>query len=235
MQKPIIKIYNKDNINFFSLLQNHSYIYIKGNKNKEYTESSLNSAAISRKCVSDHEISVQFAHRPLFRAKKFVSIIHGVSSFEYFILEVIAISIFSLSLSRFFTDFRSPNIVHPGDRLGEIYHGVKIHLSLWFINRCRVIVLPSQGASRYHFAFNSFFDTFYLFFFATLHFLRDNKKSFRIFRTFPYVIFRHLVLVFYRGQVKQNRDCFTISRKFSSILNFVYRNTSEKRNIRYSV
>lgn len=107
LQKPIIKIYNKDNINFFSLLQNHSYIYIyiKGNKNKEYTESSLNSAAISRKCVSDHEISVQFAHRPLFRAKKFVSIIHGVSSFEYFILEVIAISIFSLSLSRFFTDF----------------------------------------------------------------------------------------------------------------------------------
>ena len=158
-----------------------------------------------------------------------VWIFHSRSDRDFYFLSL------SLSLSRFFTDFRSPNIVHPGDRLGEIYHGVKIHLSLWFINRCRVIVLPSQGASRYHFAFNSFFDTFYLFFFATLHFLRDNKKSFRIFRTFPYVIFRHLVLVFYRGQVKQNRDCFTISRKFSSILNFVYRNTSEKRNIRYSV
>lgn len=184
--------------------------------------------------MSDHEISVRFAHCPLFRAKERIDnsrrLIVWIFHSRY--LEVIAISILSFSLSRFFLLFsilRSPtSSTDIEDPLREIYHGVKFIFHFGSIGY-RVIVLPwSIIVSRantfnffwhflsFVFSFFSWLSTFYVF-------LSDYKKFFQVSNSyisyFPLCNFSSFLLLSRARET--GRDYFTISEqscatKFSS-------------------
>lgn len=116
-------------------------------------------------------------HTVRYSGRRNVSIIHAVSSFEYFILDsskwsrFLFFSPLSLSLSLAFSDFRPPtSSSYP---LGEIYHGVKFIFHFGSI-KVQSDSATLSGASR---AFNFFFDTFYPPF---LLFLRDSPLSTRL-------------------------------------------------------
>lgn len=177
-------------------------------------------------------------HTVRYSGRRNVSIIHAVSSFEYFILDsskrsrFLFFSPLPLSLSRFFR-FSSTNIVYP---LGEIYHGVKFIFHFGSI-KVQSDSATLSGASR---AFNFFLTLSILlsfFFFVTLHFLRAfpiirNSLSHRTrtFRTFPCLISSFRSPFIERNKTGLLRTNFYYSKTWQAnryILSCVNSNTNE--------